>query len=127
MESDPSIWLITDFQNAYADRSHAQIDRLTADLLKELRSLDSVEEVRRVTDPEPPSGEMSGGGNLLGIVATKLSLSRVREVGGFISQKFSSKPVDIKIEANGRKIEILGVRPEDLDKVVEAAERLARG
>jgi hypothetical protein len=70
---------------------------------------------------------MSGGGNLLGVVAAKLSLSQVRKVGGFVAQKFSSKPVDIKVEANGKKIELLGVRPEDLDRVVEAAERLARG
>ncbi|MDB9396778.1 hypothetical protein PN479_15565 [Microcystis aeruginosa CS-573] len=100
---------------------------MTADLLNELRSLDSIEKVQRIPDPNPPIGEMSGGGNLLGVVAAKLSLSQVRKVGGFVAQKFSSKPVDIKVEANGKKIELLGVRPEDLDRVVEAAERLARG
>jgi len=127
MNSDSELWLVIDLRNAYADRSPAQMDRLTADLLNELRSLDLIEKVQRVTDSNPPIGEMSGGGNLLGVVATKLSLSQVRKVGDFVAQKFSSKPVDIKVEANGKKIEILGVRPEDLDRVVEAAERLARG
>lgn len=126
MNSDSELWLIIDLRNAYADRSDAQIDRLTVGLLNELRSLDSIEKVQRVPDPNPPIGEMSGGGNLLGVIAAKLSLSQVREVGGFVARKFSSKPVDIKIEANGKKIEILGVLPEDLDRVVEAAERLAR-
>ena len=126
MDSDSELWLVIDLRNAYADRSPAQVDRLTADLLNELRSLDSIEKVQRIPDPNPPIGEMSGGGNLLGVVAAKLSLSQVRKVGGFVAQKFSSKPVDIKVEANGKKIELLGVRPEDLDRVVEAAERLAR-
>lgn len=127
MNNDSELWLVIDLRNAYADRSSAQIDKLTADLLNELRSIDSIEKVQRVPDPNPPIGEMSGGGNLLGVVATKLSLSQVRKVGDIIVQKFSSKPVDIKVEANGKKIELLGVRPEDLDRVVEAAERLAKG
>ncbi len=126
MTSDFSLWLTVDINKAYSDFSSAQIDKLTADLLKEMRSLDEIDRVQRVSDPNPPEGEMSGGGNLVGVVASKLNLSNVRSVGGYLAQKFASKPVDIKVEANGRKFEIIGVRPEDLDKVVEAAERLAK-
>ena len=77
MDSDSELWLVIDLRNAYADRSPAQVDRLTADLLNELRSLDSIEKVQRIPDPNPPIGEMSGGGNLLGVVAAKLSLSQI--------------------------------------------------
>ena len=127
MTSDFSLWLTVDINNAYSDFSSAQIDKLTANLVREMRSLDEIDRVQRVSDSNPPEGEMSGGGNLVGVVASKLSLSNIRSVGGYVARKFASKPVDIKIEANGRKIEIIGVRPEDLDKVVEAAERLAAG
>ncbi|MEL6439702.1 MAG: hypothetical protein AAFQ80_10660 [Cyanobacteria bacterium J06621_8] len=111
MTSDFSLWLTVDINKAYSNFSSAQIDKLTANLLKEMRSLDELDRVQRVSDPNPPDGEMSGGGNLIGVVASKLSLSNVRSVGGYLVQKFASKPIDIKVEANGRKIEIIGVRP----------------
>ncbi|MEM9276004.1 MAG: hypothetical protein AAGA80_24040 [Cyanobacteria bacterium P01_F01_bin.143] len=128
MTSDFDLWLTVDINNAYPDLNSAQIDKLTADLVREMRSLDEIDRVQRVPDPNPPEGEMSGGGNLIGVVASKLSLSNVRYVGGYVARKFASKPIDMKVKVNGKEKEFdfKGVRPEDLDKVVAAAERLAK-
>ncbi len=126
MTSDFSLWLTVDINNAYPDLSSAQIDKLTADLAREMRSLDEIDRVQRVPDPNPPEGEMSGGGNLIGVVASQLSLSNVRSVGSYLVKKFANKPIDMKVKVNDKEFDFKGVRPEDLNKVVEAAERLAK-
>jgi len=86
--------------------------------------------VQRVVDPNPPAGSM-GGTTLMGILMAEVSLENIRKLLGYVGQKFGSKPVDIEIDVStptqNRKIKLAGVRPEDLDKVVAVAERLAAG
>ncbi len=130
MISPQNLYLTVDFRSAYADLSPKQLDDFTSAVFQELRSLDSVEQVQRVVDPNPPVGSM-GGATLMGILMTEVSLENIRKLLGYVGQKFGSKPVDIEIDVStptqNRKIKLAGVRPEDLDKVVAVAERLAAG
>jgi hypothetical protein len=124
MASTPDIWLIIDLRDAYADSDSEELDKLTQNLLEELRGLDEVEKVEQILDPNPPESNMSLGGFLVGILKTQINLVNLRPLGIFLNNRFSSKPIVLEVEANGNKIKLTDVKTEDLDKVVEAAERL---
>ena len=132
MTNAPALQVTIDFRDA--NLPEEQLDRLTANVLKDLKALDEVEKVERVPDPQVPDGGM-GGGTLMGLLTAEVSLQNIRALAGYLTGKFTSKPIDLEIEVSdqnaqstqSRKIKLTGVRPEDLDRVVAAAERLAAG
>lgn len=128
MSHSPNLHVTIDLRPSHPDLPPEHLDRLTTTLFQDLKSLDEVEQVERIPDPNAPVGGM-GGGTLMGILTAEVSLANIRALGGYLGRKFSSKPIDLEIEVSetGRKIKLTGVRPEDLDQVVAAAERLAAG
>jgi hypothetical protein len=122
------LWVTVDLRSANANLTPQQLDTLTESLYRELRSIKEVERVERIPDPDAPAGAM-GGGMIAGTVAAMVKVADIRALSGYVVGKFASKPIDLEIEVSetSRKIKLTGVRPEDLDRVVAAAERLAKG
>lgn len=90
-----------------ADFDEEKLEKLTQNLLREMRQMDEVERADRVLDPEPPEGNRSLGGFLIGILKAEVSVANFKKLMEFLGDRLAGKPIKIKVKkANGEEIEI---------------------
>jgi len=75
-------------------------------LLSELSDRSDIESVDRVRDPNPPDGNKSIGGFLVGVLAAEVSAANAKKVLGFLGDRLGNKPISLKAEKNGKKLEV---------------------
>ena len=125
-----SAQITIDWRESAADLSEFQQEALTQTLLKELRQVDAVSHVSRVADADVPEGGMGAGDWLWGLVTAEIPGDGIREALKValeeVFERLPGKPVGVTVEFEGRKIELSGVRPQDLDEVGEKALALAQ-
>ena len=115
-----------DFSSPESD--DLNLERETQILLKGLKELDLFDSVDRVLDPNPPQGNLSGGGWLPGLLKLALTPVNIPQAVGWLRQKFSKQPIKIKVKsARGDEYEIDVKNPDDLDRVAIIAQKLALG
>jgi hypothetical protein len=77
-----------------------------SNLLQALRELE-IGSINRVLDPNPPEGNMSMGGFIVGLLTAEVSVSNVKKLMGFLGDRVGSKPIKLKIKApDGRELEL---------------------
>lgn len=91
-------------------------------LLNQLRELDEVEEVDRVLDPNPPEGNKALGGFLVGMLSAEVSLANVQKLMGFLGDRLGGKPIELSVEANGKKLTVKAHSREELEAAIKAAQ-----
>lgn len=91
-------------------------------LFNELKSLDEVETVDRVLDPNPPEGNKALGGVLVGLLTAEVSPANIKALFGFLSDRLSGKPIELAVEANGKKLNIKAHSREELEAAIKAAQ-----
>ncbi len=119
-----SVQLTVDWREADRDMPEAQQEALTQTLLKELRRVDAVETVERVSDADVPEGGMGVGAWLWGVITAEIPGEGIKVALQEVFERLPGKPIDILIERDGRKIEIKGVRIQDIDAVEEKVRSL---
>jgi hypothetical protein len=92
-------------------------------LFNQLRELDEVETVDRVLDPNPPEGNKAFGGFLPGRVATEVKPDQVKPLFGFFRGRPMRSSFEMKMEANGKKLEIKVNNQEDLQTAMQLAQQ----
>jgi Effector Associated Constant Component 1 len=123
MTDAPLVEIIVDFQDPNA--SHDQQEKLTQNLLQQLRGLDDVE-VDRLTDPHPPDGSR-GGAFLWGLLQAKVSYDNIKTVLGFVGDRLGNKPLKVKVKrADGQEIELEASSRAELEAAADIAERFAQ-
>ncbi|MFM7791226.1 MAG: hypothetical protein ACKO90_25025 [Microcystis panniformis] len=90
-------------------------------LLTELEQADEVESVKRILDPNPPEGNKSLGGFLGGILMTEVNPANGKKLLGFLGDRLGGKPIELSVEANGRKLTVKGHSREELEMAIKAA------
>ena len=90
-------------------------------LLTELQQADEVESVKRILDPNPPEGNKSLGGFLGGILMTEVNPANGKKLLGFLGDRLGGKPIELSVEANGRKLTVKGHSREELEMAIKAA------
>lgn len=90
-------------------------------LLHQLRQMDEVEEVNRVPDLNPPEGNKALGGFLTGMLTAEVNPSNIKSLFGFLGDRLSGKKIELKVEANGKKLEVKASSREELKAAIEAA------
>ena len=88
-------------------------------LTNELKQLDEVESVTRVLDPSPPDGNKSFGGFLAGWLTTEVNASNAKSLMSFLGDRLKGKPIEIKVEANGKKLEVKAYSHQELEKAIQ--------
>ncbi len=79
----------------------------TLNLLQALQELEEVESVNRVFDPNPPEGNKSIGGFIIGLLTAEVSVANFKKLMGFLGDRVGSKPIKLKLKApDGRELEL---------------------
>ncbi|MEH2057082.1 MAG: hypothetical protein V7K97_13150 [Nostoc sp.] len=97
-------------------------ERETRNLLREIRDLD-VESAELVAVAQTPPGSKAFGVFLLGVLQTEVSIANFKKLLGFLGDRLGNKPIELEVEANGKKLKIKASSQEELTAALEAAQR----
>ena len=95
-------------------------DSEVQNLLTQLRDLDTVEAEKPV-DPNPPEGNKSIGGVLVGLLTAEVSVENAKSLMGFLGDRLSGKTIELKVEAEGRSLEVSASSQAELEAALKAA------
>ncbi|MFM7715195.1 MAG: hypothetical protein ACKO7A_21545 [Microcystis sp.] len=96
-------------------------------LLTELKQVDEVESVKRMLDPNPPEGNKSLGGFLVGMLLAEVNPANGKKLLGFLGDRLGGKPIELSVEANGRKLTVKAHSREELEMAIKAAQDFISG
>ncbi|MBD2518550.1 hypothetical protein H6G93_26985 [Nostoc sp. FACHB-973] len=120
MSSESNVKLTIALSNP--DLDPEEQERETRNLLREVRDLD-VENAELVAVTEIPEGSKALGGFLLGVLQAEVSLANFKKLLGFLGDRLGGKPIELEVEANGKKLKITASSQAELTAALEAAER----
>jgi hypothetical protein len=121
--------LTLDWRNAASDLSESQQEALTQSLFRDFQTLDAVEQVQRIADPEVPAGGM-GAQWLWSILTAEITVEGIKQVAAEAHARLPGKPMDFTVKMGDQEITVKNVRPGDADfdavltKLVAAAKEL---
>lgn len=97
-------------------------DEQAQNFMAELSQMNEVESVERVLDPNPPEGNKALGGFLVGLLTAEVNAANAKKVFGFLGDRLGSKPIELSVEANGRKLFVKAHSREELEVAIKAAQ-----
>ncbi len=97
-------------------------DEQAQQLISELREIDEVETVDRVLDPNPPEGNKAFGGFLAGLLMAEVNAANAKKLMGFLGDRLGGKPIELEVEANGKKLKVKAHSREELESAIKAAQ-----
>jgi hypothetical protein len=124
-----TVWLTIDWREANGEMPDAHKEVFTQNLFQELRTLESIETVDRICDPNAPIGSM-GAHWLWNILTAEIPGTALKEACQEVFVRLAGQPIELTVEVNGQaqKIDAKNVRPdkfdEVVDKLVEAAQKM---
>ena len=92
--------------------------------MAELQQMDEVE-VDRVLDPNPPEGNKAVGAILVGLLTAQVNKENAQKVMGFLGDRLDRKPIELEVEANGKKLKVKANSREELEAAIVAAQKFA--
>ena len=99
-----------------------ELEAQAQNLLVQLKDLDEVEAVNRVLDPNPPARNKTVGGFLVGLLITEVSVANFKKLGAFLGDRLGNKPIELEVEANGKKLKVKANSQAELAAVIKAAQ-----
>jgi tetratricopeptide (TPR) repeat protein len=90
-------------------------------LLEQLRDLDELESVERVSAPVPAGSK--GLGFLTGLLMAQVNRSNVQKLFGFLGNRLAGKTIELEVEGNGRKLKVKASSREELKAAIAEAEK----
>jgi len=111
-----------DLSHSVPDFDLEELETLTQRMFQQMRELDEVEQVQRVPDPNLPAGSKPlDAAFLVGLLTAEVNAKNIKALLDFIWERLSGKPIELKVEDNGRKLEITAYSQQELAAAVEAA------
>ncbi|OYD92488.1 hypothetical protein CDG76_23495 [Nostoc sp. 'Peltigera membranacea cyanobiont' 210A] len=101
-----------------AEEKDEQVQRL----ITELKQIDEVDAVGRVLDPSPPEGNKALGGFLVGLLMAEVNAANAKKLVGFLGDRLGGKPIELSVEANGKKLTVKAHSREELEAAIKAAQ-----
>jgi len=92
--------------------------------MAELQQMDEVE-VDRVLDPNPPEGNKAVGAILVGLLTAQVNKENAQKVMAFLGDRLGRKPIELEVEANGKKLKVKANSREELEAAIVAAQKFA--
>jgi hypothetical protein len=105
-------------------------DQEVQKLLKQLQesvNLGEIEAVDRVPNPNLPEGSKSLGGWMVGLLTAEVNVENFKKFAGFMGDRLIGKVIELKVEANGRKLEVKVKSQADLKAAIAAAQDFVEG
>ncbi len=125
MQDSSNITLTIAFTDPDLDDEELEAQAQT--LLAQLKDLDEVETVDRVRDPNPPEGNKAIGGILVGLLTAEVSVVNFKKLCGFLGDRLGNKPIELEVEANGKKLKVKASSQAELKAAIEAAQKFLEG
>jgi hypothetical protein len=97
-------------------------DEQVQQILTELKQIDEVETAGRVLDPNPPEGNKAVGGFLVGLLMAEVNVANAQKLMGFLGDRLGGKPIELSVEANGKKLTVKAHSREELEAAIKAAQ-----
>lgn len=104
------------------DLNSEERDEQAQRLMAELKQMDEVDAVDRVLDPNPPAGNKAIGGMLVGLLTAQVNLANAQKLMGFLGDRLGGKPIELSVEANGKKLTVKAHSREELEAAIKAAQ-----
>jgi hypothetical protein len=92
-------------------------------LLNQMKDLEEIETVNQVLDPNPPEGNKTLGGFLVGLLTAEVNPGNAKKLFEFLSHRLSGKPIELEVEANGRKLKVKANSQADMVAAIEAVQK----
>ena len=92
---------------------------------RQLKNFDGVT-LDRVSDPSDPDGK-KGLGILWGLLQAEATAANGLKVLGFIGSRLKGKVIEIKVEGNGKSLEVKASSPEELKLAIAEATKFIEG
>ena len=121
MTTDSNIKLTINFNNPDLDPEERDVQ--VRRLMNELKQMDEVETVDRVLDPNPPEGNKAVGAMLVGLLTMQVNLANAQKLMGFLGDRLGGKPIELELEANGKKLKVSAHSREELEAAIAAAQK----
>ena len=125
MSNESTIKLAIAFNDP--DLEPEERDEQAQRLLAELKQVDEVESVERLLDPNPPEGNKSLGGFLVGMLLAEVNPANGKKLLGFLGDRLGGKPIELSVEANGRKLTVKAHSREELEAAIKLAQEFISG
>lgn len=106
-----------------SDLDEEELDKITRNLLQQMRELDQVEQVECIVDPNPPEGNKALGGFLVGLLTAEVNPANITAVMGFLGDRLAGKPVELEVETNSKKLKVKAGNQQDLLAAIQEAEK----
>ena len=119
MASNSSIKFTIAFNDP--DLDSEELDEQAQRLMSELKQMDDVE-TNLVIDPNPPEGNKSLGGFLVGLVTAEVNMTNAKKLVGFLGDRLGGKPIEFTVEGNGKKLSVKANSREELEFAMKAAQ-----
>jgi len=100
-----------------------ELEAQAQNLLAQMRDLDEIETVDRVLDPNPPKGNKAIGGMLVGLLTAQVNLANAQKLLGFLGDRLVNKPIELEVEANGKKLKVKASSQAELEAAIAAAQK----
>ncbi|WP_017313967.1 hypothetical protein [Mastigocladopsis repens] len=121
MAGGSNIGLTINFNDPEADPEER--DEEVQKLLSQMREIDAVEALERVPDPSTPEGSKSLGGFLVGMLTAQVNPINFMALLRFLSDRLVGKPIELEVEANGKKLKVTASSREELESAIQAAQK----
>jgi hypothetical protein len=125
MSNESTIKLAIAFNDP--DLEPEERDEQAQRLLAELKQVNEVESVERMLDPNPPEGNKSLGGFLVGMLLAEVNPANGKKLLGFLGDRLGGKVIELSVEANGRKLTVKAHSREELEAAIKLAQEFISG
>ncbi|MEW6496908.1 MAG: hypothetical protein AB1589_30960 [Cyanobacteriota bacterium] len=111
-----------DLRNLGSDLDPEELEALTQRLFQQMKEIDEVQKVIRVPQVTPPQGSKPlDAAFIIGLLQAEVNLANIRALLGFIWERLSGKPIELRVEAEGKKLEVKAYSQQELSAAIEAA------
>lgn len=121
MSSSSNVQITIALKDSELDDTELQEE--TEKLLQQMRQLDEVENANLVADLHPPDSSKSLSGFLIGLLTAEVNPKNIKAVFGFLGDRLGNKPIEIEVEANGKKLKVVASSQQELQAAIEAAQQ----
>jgi hypothetical protein len=120
MSMDSNVKLTIAFNDPDLDAEEREVQAQR--FMTELKEIDEIETVDRVIDPNPPEGNKSVGAILVGLLTAEVNVANTKKLLGFLGDRLGGKPIELSVEANGKKLTVKAHSREELEAAIKAAQ-----
>jgi hypothetical protein len=112
-----------DLRKSEPDLAPEELEALTQRLFQQMGGLDEIDRVNRIPEPNPPQGSKPlSAAFLIGLLTAEVNAKNIKALLQFIWERLSGKPIELKVEANGKKLEVKAYSQQELSAAIQAAQ-----